>query len=148
MGQPVLHKLLIGTLLVGLVVSGLMLFLSGGVTTYGMTDYNNTSMSKVSSAFTDIQDATNATQEKLMRLQTQEGDQNKLDLFFTQAYDGAKTIGASMSALFTITDAGLSDTTPGLGVFGGTMKLYFMLMILIVFIIGFLMYFIIGKDRV
>lgn len=148
MGQPVLHKVLLGTLLIGLMVTGIMIFFTGGIATYGVTDYNNTSMIKVTNSFNTIQEATNNTQTKLLNLQTQEGDQNKLDLFFTQAYDGAKTIGASMSALFAITDAGLSDTTPGLSKFGSSLKLYLTLMILIVFIIGFLMYFIIGKDRV
>lgn len=139
-----LHKVLWGIILVGLAISGIIVFLSSGVDRYGVSDYDNESletfnaMSELSGYVEEYDETTDEVDP--------ESTADILGSFFTSAYKSAKTLKKSGDVLVTMADEGV-DNANILGGWGSSLKTGLIALILIGLTVGIFLHFITKSER-
>ena len=140
-------NIMIGVVLVSLILTSMMLFMSEGVNKYSPEGYNDTAMTRITESFKNISDTAEETQEKID--QVSGDDKNIFDrigAFFSGGYVAGKTVADSYSTLDTMTDVAI-DETVGVGGFGATLKSTIPVIMLIIIFIGIILHFLIKSDR-
>ncbi len=140
-----LHKLLIGIVLIGMISSGLILFLNSGVQEYNPASYDDTSFE----SFDKLQNLT----EDMDTFRAEEDgvttDTNILDIlgsFFTNMYQSAKVFRGSVDVMGSMVDESI-DKVPSAGSYSTVLKSGFNLMIAITIFIGIFLAFVTKSER-
>jgi len=142
-----LHEIIIGLIVVALVISGILIFMGDAVTKYDVIDYNSTALVKLNNTYSEIDNITIQTKDKLEQLQAKNNLLNILDAFFTQAYSAIRITAKSFESFDIITDAATSDL-PYLGRFGAILRSHIATILMIVIFIGLMLAFLIKHDKV
>lgn len=141
-----ISKIIIGMVFVSLIVTGMILFLSGGTTTYpSTTGYNNSSLVELQSSFDDISVMANETKSKMGSVQADDDIFDRIGVMFTGGYTAAKTVGASYDTLNKMSDVAV-DELP-LGSYGSYLKSMLGVIILVIIFVAILLHFLIKSDR-
>lgn len=140
-----ISKILIGMVFVTLVVTGMVLFLAGGVSTYNPTGYNDSSFNKITDSFSEINEITNETKDKIDEVKSDDNILDRIGVFFSGGYSAVKVVAKSYDTLGDMTDVAV-DELP-LGAYGSTIKLAVGVIILIVIFVMILLHFLIKSDR-
>jgi hypothetical protein len=139
-----LHEILIGMVLMGIISSGLILFISGGVSVYSVTDYDNStleSFNKINELQADV--------EVFSADQTSVDEKDYSDILgglFSSAYTAAKILGNSADILGSIISSGIDNIPIGAG-FKAVLKNGLGLIALIAISVGILLAFITKSER-
>jgi len=140
-----LHEILIGVVIVGLISSGLIVWLSSGTTVYSPDGFNEStfdSFNKMNEINSQVETYNNnsGTVEK-------NSFADRLGALFTSSYQSAQVMKNSADVLNDMTNDGLSNV----GIFGGfgnTLKVAIGSLIFIVVFIGIFFHFVTKSDRV
>jgi len=140
-----LHKILIGMVLVGVIMTGMMLFISGGQDYYSMTDYDNDTFS----AFNQL----NELQDDIETFDSDESsvksDSSLLDIlgnFFTTMYTSAKVFKGSVDVMGAMADDGI-DQLPVTSAYSTMLKTALFLIFGIVISVGIFLAFVTKSER-
>lgn len=148
-----LHKFLIGLVFVGIIVAGMMSFISSGVTTYAPDDYNNEtfeSFNKLSELSAQMEEFkgeeknTTISSTNFFDELTQPFD--IVGNFFTGMYQSAKVFMASTDLMTTMIDESVTAVPVGDG-FGKVLKTGFSLIVLIIVFVGIFLAFVTKSER-
>jgi len=140
-----ISKILIGMVFVTLVVSGMVLYIGGGATTYANNNYNDTGFNRITESFNDIENTTSEVKDKMDEVKADDNILDRIGVFFSGGYTAVKIVGKSYNTLGDMTDVAV-DELP-LGTYGSTIKLAVGVIILIVIFIMILLHFLIKSDR-
>lgn len=141
-----LHKIIIGMLLMILVVTGLVYFFSGVVSTYSDNtgDYDNSSLNELVDKFDNLTNHTKQLNNELTTLQSENEEDDgvnfisAVDTFLTQGYY-AIIIGAKSGELMIeMVDVGAEETAEITGGFSNYIKYVLIAIIIVIFSIGIL----------
>lgn len=148
MSEPRLTNMLIGVIFVGLLISGMAIFLTGAADTYGgdTDDINdnftavfvNESRSTTSKLETARGDLTSVQEDKTLL--------DRLGSFFRSGYDSAKALINSVDSLTRLINKSVQQI-PFLGAFGTTLATSLSIMVLII-IVGIFLHFLIKSERI
>lgn len=108
-----LKSVLIGLVLAAFVTTSIMLFYTGGVTTYSLTDYNNTELLKIQNTFNKTSATSNEMASQLQNLSDNPNIVDKVNALFGSAYSSVKLVFSSVGSFNTIISASLSTTIFG-----------------------------------
>ena len=139
-----LNKILIGIVLLGLISTGLVVFISSGTDTYTLSGYNESSLT----TFNKMSELN----EKVETFNSDSGavgtdsDDDKLGSLFTSMFQSAGVLKDSTSILNDMADDGI-DNVNILGGFGQVLKTAIGSIILITIFIGIFMHFITKSER-
>lgn len=139
-----LYMILIGIVALGLMASGLAVFISSGSDSYSLSGYDNDSLD----TFNKMSDLNT----KVESFNTDSGvvgsdsDDDKLGSLFTSTYQSASVLKDSVGILNSMADDGVSNVKV-LGGFGKPLKTALGAMITIALFIGVFMAFITKSER-
>lgn len=143
-----LSNIIIGVLLVGLISSGIGIFLGNVALNYSTKDVEQeTFMQVFINESAKTRDLMEETEEKL--LQVEEDDSSVFDrigAFFRGGYDAVKLLFRNFTSLSRIVNTGVSEIG-FLGAFGNILSSTIIAIILVVLAIGLLLNFLIKSDR-
>jgi hypothetical protein len=143
--------MLIGNIIIIGIVTGLFIFISDGITQYGVTapEGYNESFSKITNTQIDLINNLNATYDDLNNVDSSTtgstGNTDFLGFFFNAGYTGARTATGSITGVNTMIDVAIGGLP--LGSYGAVLKTLFLTAIVVVVIIGILLNFIIKSGR-
>jgi hypothetical protein len=140
-----ISKILIGMVFVTLIVTGMVLYLGGGATTYSSNNYNDTSFNKITDSFDEIENLTSETKDKMDEVKADDNILDRIGVFFSGGYTAVKVVGKSYDTLGDMSDVAV-DELP-LGAYGSTIKLAIGVIVLIVIFIMIILHFLIKSDR-
>jgi len=141
-----LHQILIGIVVLGMVMTGFMIFFANAATTYSVTDYDNETLQ----SFETISDISGQVQSYDGN-DTEVGSEDRNDIlgsFFTSAYRSAKVFKASGQVMGNMVDTAVNETSDYTGGMGKVLKDGLTTIIAIALIVGLFLAFIIKFDRV
>lgn len=104
-------KMLMGVVLMGLVVGAFVNLYSGGIDSYNVTDYDNTTAETFTNELNSISNSTEETKDRLLNLTSNPNFFDKIQAFFGAGYSALKNIGQSFSIFFDLINAGV-DSLP------------------------------------
>lgn len=133
MDQPRLFKLIGMPILIALIISGLMLFLSAGTTEYEV-DYNSSAMDDIKAAGEQFSGISNDVDGNLSDSTVTEDDFDKSGSIFKQALESFNTVGNSFSLFSTLLDNSLNDM--GLGEYSRVLKTSLVILIITIITLG------------
>ena len=138
-----LSRVLYGLVFVGLIVSGLIVFISDGVVQYAPADYNETQLE----TFNKMTELNNNLESFEQTNSSVDSDSNNdvLGSLFTNAYQSAQILKNSGSILTSMINDGV-DALP-LGGFGSVLKTSLGTLILIAISVALFLGFIIKSGR-
>ena len=107
-----LHKILISMVIVGVIMSGIMIFISSGSSYYTMNDYDNETFS----GFDQLEALQNQTEGFDSQDKDYVSEDGLLDIlgnFFTKMYQSAKIFRGSSDVMTSMADDGLEKLPVG-----------------------------------
>lgn len=143
-----LSNIIIGVLLIGLISSGLGIFLGNVALNYSVDNVENHSFMQVfineSAATRDLMEE---TEEKLLQVEDDESSVfDRIGAFFRGGYDAVKLLFRNFSSLNRIVNTGVSEIG-FLGGFGKILSSTIIAIILVILAIALLLNFLIKSDR-
>lgn len=139
-----LNRILIGMVVLGLISTGLVIFISGAVDTYGVSDYDNSSLESFNQ-MTELSNQVEDFNEDSGKVDSDSND-DKLGSLFTSTYQSASVIKRSVNILTNMISEGIGNVTI-LGGFGQPLKVGLSMIVLIAIFIGIFMHFITKSER-
>lgn len=140
-----LHKILIGMILVGVIMTGMMLFISGGTGYYEMDDYDNETFSSFNQ-LSELQDDVETFDSEDKDFVNEDGLLDILGNFFTKMYQSAKIFKGSADVMTSMSDDGI-DRLPVGSTFGTMLKVAVNLIFIIIITVGIFLAFVTKSER-
>ncbi len=143
--EPQLHKILLTLVVVGMIITGLIVFMSDAVNVYEPTGYNESDLDSLNKLST-IQSDMNVFEADSTGI----GEDEKEDIlggFFKSAYQSAQVLKGSVSVASSMTEEAIDANSQHLGGMGDILKSGLQLMILIIILIGIFLAFITKSNR-
>lgn len=140
-----LHKILINMVLVGVIMTGMTLFMLGGSSYYSTTDYDNSSFT----GFDRLDNLENLTREFDSDDADAVNEDGLLDIlgnFFTKMYASAKVFKESSNLLYDMTDDGVSQLPVG-NTFSRMLKVALNIIFIILISVGIFLAFVTKSER-
>lgn len=142
-----LSNMIIMMLITVAITSGFFIWISNGITQYSVTppDGYNESFTRIQNIYTDIDNNLQETQTKLNNTQ---GNSNFIDYFgfiINAGLSAAKTTVGVMSSMGVLVEVAVDESA--LGAYGDLIRILFLIAIIVVFIVGILLNFIIKSGR-
>lgn len=147
-----LTKIIVGQLLVISVIMGIYLFLNAGINEYVSSppaEYNE-SFLRIKGIYGNLSETLNKTNTELGDIDSSTGGvvdtvNDFLGFFFNAGYRAARVAGLSIGGINTMIDVALSEVA--LGSYGDLLKGLLLLGVIVVFVIGIFLNFIIKSGR-
>jgi len=140
-------NILIGVLIVSLMLTGIMSFMSEGVNKYSPTGYNGSRLNNISEKFEAIHNISERTKSKLENATADDSNIfEKFSAFVSGGWSALLITGESFDTLNEMADLSI-DEVGVLGNFGTTLKIIVPIIILIIIFIGILAHFLLKSDR-
>ena len=139
-----LHKILIGIIVVGLISSGLVMFISSGVNTYAPSGYSESDLASFNK-MSELNDQMKTFEDESNEVSSKEGVLDILGSYFTNMYQAAKTLKSSNDVLSSMINDGV-DKLP-LGGFGVILKTGLVSIVMITIFVGIFLAFITKSER-
>lgn len=139
-----LYEILIGLVIIGLIATGLTVFISSGTEVYDLNGYDNSSLetfNRMSELNTKVQTFNNGSGTV-----DSESNDDKLGSLFTSMYQSAGVLKDSVGILNSMVNDGIDNVTI-LGGFGQTLKIALGAIVTIALFIGIFMAFITKSER-
>jgi len=139
-----LHKILFGIIILGMIVSGLIIFLSQGTEIYPRSDFNETQLESYNSM-----EELNVQLEEYKDNEGNVGAGDSSDIlgsFFTSAYQSARIFKGSTTVLGNMVEDGTKQTGI-LGSYGQLIKTGLISLIGLAFLVGIFLHFITKSER-
>jgi len=140
-----LHKIIIGMVLVGVIMTGMMLFISGGQDYYTMNDYDNEMFSSFDQ-LTELQDDIQGFDTEETDVKGDSGLTDILGNFFTNMYTSAKVFKGSTDVLTSMSDEGLSELPVG-STYSSMLKTALNLIFITIISVGIFLAFVTKSER-
>ncbi len=140
-----LHKILVGFVMVAVIMTGMMLFISSGTDNYSMEDYDN----KTFSSFNKLEQLRNQTKQFDEDGDDVNSDNSLLDIlgnFFTNMYTSAKIFKGSADIMTDMGDQGI-DKLGVDGAFSVILKAALSLVFMIILSVGIFLAFVTKSER-
>lgn len=143
-----LSNIIIGVLLIGLITSGIGIFLGNVALNYSVDNVeNHTFMQVFINESASTRDLMEQTEEKLLQVEDDESSVfDRIGAFFRGGYDAVKLLFSNFGSLSRIVNTGVSEID-FLGAFGNILSSTIIAIILVVFAIGLLLNYLIKSDR-
>jgi len=139
-----LHQILFGIVLLGMVTSGLIIFISQGTGVYPRSDYNETQLESYNS-MSELNNQLEAYKDSEGNVGA--GDSSDiLGSFFTSAYQSARIFKQSTNVLGNMVEDGTKQTGI-LGAYGNLIKMGLVSLIGLAFLVGIFLHFITKSER-
>jgi|SRR6056297_1340142 len=140
-----LHKIIIGMVLVGVIMTGMMLFISSGQDYYTMNDYDNEMFSSFDQ-LTELQDDIQGFDTEETDVKGDSGLTDILGNFFTNMYTSAKVFKGSTDVLTSMSDEGLSELPVG-STYSSMLKTALNLIFITIISVGIFLAFVTKSER-
>jgi|GEM_PF-3226457 len=140
-----LHKIIIGMVLVGVIMTGMMLFISSGQDYYTMNDYDNETFSSFDQ-LTELQDDIQGFDTEETDVKGDSGLTDILGNFFTNMYTSAKVFKGSTDVLTSMSDEGLSELPVG-STYSSMLKTALNLIFITIISVGIFLAFVTKSER-
>ena len=140
-----LHKILISFIVVGVIMTGMMLFISSGSEYYSTNDYDNDSFSSFNQ-LTELQNMTQGFESEETDVNADEGLLDVLGSFFTKMYQSAKVFKGSANVMTGAADDGI-DKLPVGSTFSTLLKTAVSLIFIIIISVGIFLAFVTKSER-
>jgi len=115
-----LHEILIGFILVAAMVTGFVMFYSGGSEEYAVSSYNEEQFANITNGMEEIINISRDTNSALENISTSSGLTDILGGFVVSAYGAVRTAGASLGVFISAVDIVVKPLN--LYEFGGVLK--------------------------
>lgn len=133
MDQPRTYKLIGMPILIALIISGFMMFLSSGSTQYEM-DYNSSAMEKIKESGEQFKSVSSDVDSNLSSSTVTSDDFDKSGSILKQALDSLNTVTNSFSLFGDLFDASFENM--GLGEYSRVIKTSLFALITLIIILG------------
>jgi len=140
-----LHKILIGIVLIGVIITGIATFMSEGMTTYSQ---NASAWEDINEDFNKIEDINDQVNQYESSQPDTEGSDGILDVlgsFFTKTYQAARVLKTSVTSSYSMADSAIDNLPADSGV--NYLKLALNTIILIVISVGIFLHFVTKSER-
>jgi len=144
-----LHKILIGIMLVGIIVSGLIVFLNDGTTRYVVADYNESNLESFNSITNEDISITPLIEDYNNNSDPSVNKDNIGDIlggFFTSIYTSAKVLGQSGEIVGQMANDA-SGQSSILGSWGKTFFSGLKIIVIILISVGIFLAFVVKSER-
>jgi len=135
MGAPKLHMILIGLVLVGLLATGFVSFLTSGAQIYAPSDFNSSSIDNFNKVST-VQDKMENITSGVKDAESKSGILDVIGSFFTNVY---KSVVVALDSIDIVKDMGdqAIDNLPGMNTgFTNNLKTSLVLIAIIIIVVG------------
>lgn len=147
MGEPRLSLILIGVVLIGLLATGLIGFLSQGASIYNAPGYTNSTLEAFKSSSDEVVAIANNTKGELELVGAQDNDLDVFGGMLSNAWTALKTTDNSMDSLFSMTTDAVGALPFINGAFSAQLTVALVTVIIIIFVIAIFFHFFKGSSR-